>query len=934
MPLYKKLFSFLLVIIVIPCSGQQVPELVVPKGFFMVSAGLNTNGDLVTLSTSDKLKIWNLDSLKLRVSVEYKTKGSYNAHFSPDGKYIVISNSNGTTTIVNPNTGKSLYTVDGWIQDILKKEISADGKYIITIPFTGKMAKVWDLETGKLVSELKGHSDEVGFAIYDNKGDKIVTCDRSGNVALWEAGSSKQGWNINANEGEIFYACFSSDDKYLATASYDGTSTIIETGTGKIISKLKGHTSLITDLQFASDNEKIISASSDKTAAVWKVSDGKRLITIKGHIDEVLTCRFAEDEKTILTSSKDGTMRKWSAATGKLLNSIQFAGDYGTYSIHNNKLILCNSDRINIYTYPGLRLQYSLLQLDSSNYLVFDSLGRYDGTEAARKLLYFKCNKEIIELDQVKDQLWVPDLAQRINKGETINARTIGELNICELTPVTKTISENSSHIQFGITPRRGKLGETVLMVNNIEVRRYPSSEMQKNGTGFILSINKKDLENYFVAGQKNKIMIKSYTADNSFSSRGAVGTSTDTVRSQAAPNLYAVLVGVSDYKGEDMDLKYAAKDANDISLAISNSAKKFLNTDGKDHVFVYNLTTSPNRYQLPEKNSIKNLIKEIGQKSNANDIIIIFFAGHGVMGEQNKQFYFLTADASSLSGGSAVTDVGISTTELAEWLKPQNVKAQKRILILDACNSGQAIKDFVSLGSSSQNFVAARSDDKARQVKAIDKLNEKSGLFILAASASDQSAYEMSRYSQGLLTYALLKAIKEEPDILQEGKYLDVSRWFNAAERTVTDLTKDNAARQQPQIVSTTNFNIGVVDEEVLSKIILPGEKPLFSNSNMQNNDGNIAMDDLGLNKLLDQQLSDVTARGADSPIGFSTANRSDDAYSPNGRYEITGNKIIARLNISQFKQIKHRFEITGTTGNLHELVEKIVEQAIGIFH
>ena len=343
----------------------------------------------------------------------------------------------------------------------------------------------------------------------------------------------------------------------------------------------------------------------------------------------------------------------------------------------------------------------------------------------------------------------------------------------------------------------------------------------------------------------------------------------------------------------------------------------------------MYNLTTAKEHYQLPEKNSIKKVLEEIGKKATANDILMIFFAGHGVMEGDKKQFYFLTSDASKTSAASAVADVGISTAELTEWMKPQNIKAQKRILIFDACNSGQAIKDFVKMGSGDQNYLAARNDDKAQQIKAIDKLNEKSGLFILSASASNQSAYEMGRYSQGLLTYSLLKAIKQQPDILEDGKYLNVSRWFNAAEKTVSELSKENGARQEPQIVTNTNFNIGVVDDEVMAKIVLPQEKPLFAASNFQNADENIMADDLGLNKLTDQQLNDISARGAEASISYMGGSSLPDAYTLTGRYTVAGNSISIKVIIRKNNEIKHRLELSGTKDKLNDLAKTIVVQA-----
>jgi hypothetical protein len=261
--------------------------------------------------------------------------------------------------------------------------------------------------------------------------------------------------------------------------------------------------------------------------------------------------------------------------------------------------------------------------------------------------------------------------------------------------------------------------------------------------------------------------------------------------------------------------------------------------------------------------------------------------------------------------------------------MKPANIKAQKRILILDACNSGQAVNELVKVGGSDQNYLAARNDDRAEQIKAIDKLNEKSGLFILAASASNQSAYEMGRYSQGLLTYALLKAIKQQPDILEDNKYLNVSRWFNAAEKTVSDMVRETGNRQEPQIVSAGNFNIGIVDTEVVAGIKLANEKPLFTASNFQNSDEAIADDDLEISKYINQRMNDISGRGNDSRISYVTSTSAPDAYSLSGRYEVNGEAVIIKITIRQNKVVKYKFELPGKKNDLKALAEHVVTMA-----
>ena len=588
--------------------------------------------------------------------------------------------------------------------------------------------------------------------------------------------------------------------------------------------------------------------------------------------------------------------------------------------------------RYEILTNENKRFGY--LQLDNEDWLVYDDEYHFDGTENARKLLYFTCGAEVIALDQLKDQLWVPNLATRIAAGDSIGTKSLDQLNICGLTPEINSNQHPDSSYRFLIRPRKGGLGKVDVLVNGIEVRSYLPSQLNENINGFELVIPHIELLRNFVSDKANSVTVKAYTADDAIFARGfKIEEPAASSQSSALPNLYAVMVGVSDYKGSELDLTYAAKDAKDLGDILQTASRKLLNVDGKEHVFLYDLNTSPNRGLLPEKNNIRKTLEEIGTKSQPNDILLIFFAGHGVMEGEKKQFYFLTSDASPTTATALAKEVGISTEELTEWMKPQLIRAQKRILIFDACNSGQAIKDLIKIGGSDQGYLAARSDEQSQIIKAIDKLNERSGLFILSASASNQPAYEMGRYSPGLLTHALLKAIKQQPDVLDQGKYLDLSRWFQAAERIVTDLAKDNGARQQPQIVSNTNFNIGVVDDDVIKKIALPAEKPAFMSSSIQNADEMLAYDDLEMGKWIDGKLQELASSGLNSQITYLAGIRISNAWTLTGRYEINGKILKIKVNVRLGSNPpKHKFELSGSVDALEELGKQIAEQAMSL--
>lgn len=74
-------------------------------------------------------------------------------------------------------------------------------------------------------------------------------------------------------------------------------------------------------------------------------------------------------------------------------------------------------------------------------------------------------------------------------------------------------------------------------------------------------------------------MIVKSRTADKAVTSSEVILTETGKAESATLPNFYAVMVGVSDYKGKELDLIYAAKDAADISKVLAVASRKLLNT-------------------------------------------------------------------------------------------------------------------------------------------------------------------------------------------------------------------------------------------------------------------------------------------------------------------------------------------------------------------
>jgi uncharacterized caspase-like protein len=128
---------------------------------------------------------------------------------------------------------------------------------------------------------------------------------------------------------------------------------------------------------------------------------------------------------------------------------------------------------------------------------------------------------------------------------------------------------------------------------------------------------------------------------------------------------------------------------------------------------------------------------------------VVVYFAGHGTA--QRNRFYLIPHDLGYTGerdkvnefGLKAVLEHSISDEELSATFEPLN--ASQLILVIDACNSGQALE----------------AEEKRRgpmNTKGLAQLAYEKGMYVLTAAQSYQAALEAAQLGHGLLTYVLVQ--------------------------------------------------------------------------------------------------------------------------------------------------------------------------------
>jgi len=378
---------------------------------------------------------------------------------------------------------------------------------------------------------------------------------------------------------------------------------------------------------------------------------------------------------------------------------------------------------------------------DEDDWAVVAADGRVDGTAGAfDKLEWRKYNKDgkvvdHIALDMVFEKFYTPKLLTVLLQGSVGSANDILiALNNAPKVKITSPSSgteQNRKEIEVTVatTSSGDPIREIQLFINNKLVGG--------DERGFKVSGDTKTFKVSLVQGL-NRISAKAISEKGYESSLDNIELKYN--GQKATSSLYILAVGVNKYQNSAYNLNYAIADASAIVSKIqSNTGEIFKNT-------IVNVLYD----EKASRGAILAKLNEISIVIQPEDVLIFFYAGHGVIEDSNNEFYLALSDVTQLYGKVDMLKAkGISSMELKEYFS--KIKAQKQLIILDACQSGGAVNTFAMRG--------------AAEEKALVQLARSSGVVLLASTGSDQFATEFKELGHGVFTYAVIEGLNGKAD-------------------------------------------------------------------------------------------------------------------------------------------------------------------------
>ena len=721
---------------------------------------INDNSHMVS-STKEYIFIWNLQTGEMERSLFVKEQlGDYQ-----ERKYIPVSDGKKFFILQDDNlreldsAGKIIFQYTGAkkMEYRTNVAVSYNGQYVMNqgVPLTGfctanKEAyslEVFDTKTHKLIYT---NNCLEGFAAFAKTQNVLVIQEKSNAAPLrfYELPSGKLLYEIKVPNTSIKYnkPIFSQNDRYLTMSEdIDYTSDYSE----EILIDLKTKTVKTIPLTIAA----AINKKLDKYAMITAIgfTPGEKYIVYQGWRTENVLFYDIEQGKfdEQLTFKNPSGISRFSAINispnGKFLMLGTYDGQILMWDLANKKL--------QGTLYPDAA---------KANWAVINSQGYFDANAGAQNDMFHVSGSTVVPLSAMFEKFYTPRLFPRILSGENFTAVEV-DINKLKKAPTVKMqFKENARNLEVAddeVQTIETKTGSASVAITATcpqdavtEIRLYQNGKLVETTRNLTVEDEKKGdktLAKIFgvnLVEGVNRFKAIAFNTERTESRPSEINVlykpekNDIEIKSMTETQLHIIVVGINIYKNPKYNLNYAMDDAEAFKGAIESGAKGIFSAVSTHFIKDAEAT----------KAGIVAALEKVKDQANAQDVFIFYFAGHGVVNDK-QAFYLVPSDVIQLYGSDdALAQKGLSAANLQQFSK--DIKAQKQLYILDACQSAGAVEDIV----------AARG---AAEEKAIAQLARSTGTHWLTASGSNQFASEFSQLGHGAFTYCLLEALKGGAD-------------------------------------------------------------------------------------------------------------------------------------------------------------------------
>lgn len=294
------------------------------------------------------LQLWNINTGKIG-----KVLTQHPDHYpvTVNQKHIFSMNA-GNSEIRETDTGRKIQDgTSAWKKMFLKFQKARVDAFGMSSDFTicaiggkGGQLELWDIQKGKRIKSLKGHTDDIKYLTFSPDDRKIASGSKDNSIRIWDIRSGAQllslTEHINSGKVQEFSngqsqasaevlenLVFSDDGNMLAGSSEYGTIWVWDLKRGKLLRTITTHEAVtdIVDVGFGPKKISLAFSPNGKYLASGNMTGGVILTdvhnmdlsqTLEPQSWRVLALAFSPDGKHLASGSKDTSINIYAVENG------------------------------------------------------------------------------------------------------------------------------------------------------------------------------------------------------------------------------------------------------------------------------------------------------------------------------------------------------------------------------------------------------------------------------------------------------------------------------------------------------------------------------------------------------------------------------------------------------------------------------------------
>jgi small GTP-binding protein len=251
------------------------------------------------------------------IQLDYKA-GSYSYAFSTDGKRVLMAARDKTVRLWDVETGRCLRVLEGHTDELYSVAWRADQRRALS-GSRNEPVRLWDVDAGCYLGVLEGHNGEVWGLAWSADQCRALSGATDRTVRLWDVEAGRCLRVLEGHTAGVWSVAWSTDQRHALSGSDDKSLRVWDLETGYCLRVLEGHRNGVRAVAWSADQRLALSGSWDDTVRLWDVETGRCLRVLEGHTNGVKAVAWSADQRHVLSCSGDRTVRLWDLKTGGCL---------------------------------------------------------------------------------------------------------------------------------------------------------------------------------------------------------------------------------------------------------------------------------------------------------------------------------------------------------------------------------------------------------------------------------------------------------------------------------------------------------------------------------------------------------------------------------------------------------------------------------------